>query len=282
MAGLQNLKKQLRSIRATGQLAGAMKTVSSAKYAKLGALHAAYAGYAQAADRLRGRFGAEFAAALPCVNPAAPEGYLVLSSNRGLCGGYNNELLAEALRRLQAAARPCVVMTGGRVAEAFFQARRTPVRQSFRIPDVPGYADVQPLCEELLRLFCAGELSALYVVYQHFRNVLTQTPGCERLLPFGPAPQDDGPEQTAGQPELLCLPDSRTVVRAAALTCFRAGVYSAVLEAASGAQAATMMAMRSAYDNAEESSARLELELNRRRQSEVTAGVIETSSDFEQ
>ena len=292
MAGLQNLKKKLRSIRATGQLAGAMKTVSAAKYSKIGALNEAYAGYAQAARALRERFSRDLASAMPCGNPDAPDGYLVLSSNRGLCGGYNNELLAEAMRRLRESPRPWLLMTGGKVAETFFQSKGLPIHRAFRVPDVPGYADVQALCTELLEAYRSGEISSVRLVYQHFQNVLTQLPRVETLLPFA-AGEDVGKESAEashhgaaeGSPAadtVLCLPDRRTVVRAAGLTCFQSGVYAAVLEAAAGAQAATMMAMRSAYDNAEETSARLELELNRRRQSEVTAGVIETSSDFEQ
>ena len=184
MAGLQNLKKKLRSIRATGQLAGAMKTVSAAKYSKIGALNEAYAGYAQAARALRERFGRDLASAMPCGNPDAPDGYLVLSSNRGLCGGYNNELLAEAMRRLRESPRPWLLMTGGKVAETFFQSKGLPIHRAFRVPDVPGYADVQALCTELLEAYRSGEISSVRLVYQHFQNVLTQLPRVETLLPF--------------------------------------------------------------------------------------------------
>ena len=190
--------------------------------------------------------------------------------------------------------RPCAGCgrARGKVAETFFQSKGLPIHRAFRVPDVPGYADVQALCTELLEAYRSGEISSVRLVYQHFQNVLTQLPRVETLLPFA-AGEDVGTKSAEashhgaaeGSPAadtVLCLPDRRTVVRAAGLTCFQSGVYAAVLEAAAGAQAATMMAMRSAYDNAEETSARLELELNRRRQSEVTAGVIETSSDFEQ
>ena len=290
MAGLQNLKKKLRSIRATGQLAGAMKTVSAAKYSKIGALNESYAGYAQAARSLREHFGRDFALAFPCGNPEAPEGFLVLSSNRGLCGGYNNELLAEAMRQLRECTRPYRLMVGGKVAESFFQNKGIPVCRAFAVPDVPQYADIQALCGELFDAYLGGEIASVHVVYQHFVNVLTQIPKAETLLPFTleggsaggqsePLPEDMPEPAAAG---VLCLPDRATVVRAAGLTCFQSRVYAAVLDAASGAQAATMMAMRSAYDNAAQTVASLELEINRRRQSEVTAGVIETSSDFEQ
>ena len=274
MASLQNLKKHLQSIRTTGQLAGAMKTVSAAKYSKISALQASYASYASAARELRERFGDAFQAALPCANPEAPDCFVILSSNRGLCGGYHAELFSYTAKLLREHDRPYVSVTCGKMAEHWFAAKKLAVSRAYPLPDVPAYGDVRELAEDLLTGYREGEIASVRLVYQHFQNMLTQTPGVDVLLPFGAAEAGD---PVASDP--LCLPDRDTVARAAGLTCYRSGIYAAVLEAVSGAQAATMMAMRAAYDNAEDSSALLESELSRRRQSEVTAGVIETSVD---
>ena len=92
MAGLAQLKKRLRSVELSGQLAGAMKTVSSAKYAKINKLFTSYHHYAAELEKLSamcgesltGKFAGESADAVDC--------YVILGYNRGLCGGYNAEL----------------------------------------------------------------------------------------------------------------------------------------------------------------------------------------------
>lgn len=278
MAGLQNLKKQLRSIRATGQLAGAMKTVSAAKYSKISLLAERFSGYADAARALQKEFGAAFSAAIPGGNSEAPDCFVVLSANRGLCGGYNVELLAYAMKLLREHTRPYLLMTGGKMAQGYFAGKGIPVYRAYTVPDVPSFADVQTVSCDLLSLFQSGEISSVRLVYQHFQNMLTQLPADELILPFSGGNHKSGEQR---ERDILCLPDEQTVVRSACLTCYNAGMYAVFLEVAAGAQASTMMAMRSAYDNAEETSAQLETELNRRRQSEVTAGVIETVSEFD-
>ena len=103
--------------------------------------------------------------------------------------------------------------------------------------------------------------------------MLHQTPRTRTLLPLCTDGVADRIETT------LFIPDEKTVLHAAALTCLGANAYATVLESAAGAQAATLMAMRTAYDNAAESKAELETAIGRRRQSDVTADVIETASE---
>ncbi len=276
MASLRELRKHLKSINTTEQLAGAMKTVSAAKFSRINAVLAGYKTYAESCRSLMERFGSALSGAMPCRNPDAPDCYVVLTSNRGLCGGYNIELLAYADELLSQSERPYTLVTCGKMAAAHFEGRSN---RDFALSDVPDYSSCAALCDFLRTAYLDGEVSSVTFIYQNFVNMMTQTPCACRILPLTG-------EQGSAEPafdDTLYVPDKQTVLKNACLNCVCSTIFSIILEAAAGAQAATLMAMRSAYDNAQETSAALETAISRKRQSEVTAGVIETAvSDNEE
>lgn len=271
MASLRELKKHLGSVKMTGQLAGAMKTVSAAKFSRIGGVQQRYTPYADACRSVMAQFGAALSEAYPCADPEAPPCFVVLGSNRGLCGGYNVELLRFADACLAACDRPYRLIVTGKTAIAHFRDAGVEIAQSFILPDTAQYADCMPLVDCIRALYTGGQISSVEVIGQKFVNMLTQTPTQTRLLPLQ---TEDG---ASAQADVLFVPDRATFLRAAAETCLSSALYSHVLDACAGAQAATLMAMRSAYDNAEQSAAALETVISRKRQSEVTASVIETA-----
>ena len=109
-------------------------------------------------------------------------------------------------------------------------------------------------------------------VYPEYINMIKQTPVCKELF--------SAEEKTADSEAPIFVPDRETVIKSLAEKIFLSVLYKRVLETALGAQASTLTAMRSAYDTACEYSAKLETEMNRKRQSQVTADVIEISSEF--
>lgn len=274
MASLRELRKHLKSIQTTEQLAGAMKTVSAAKFSRVSGVLEGYKPYADTCRAMMERFGTSMAEVLPCVNPDAPDCYVVIAGNRGLCGGYNILLLDYADEVLANAERPYRLVVCGKMAAVHFEGKAEDV---FLYPDVPDYDACMALCERLRMAYTAGEIASVNLVYQSFVNTLTQTPVTYRLLPL----TEESGGETLPEDDTLYVPDRETVLRSACLNCVNAAMYSVILEACAGAQAATLMAMRSAYDNAQESSAKLETIISRKRQSEVTASVLETAVDVE-
>ena len=270
MAGLQELRKRLRSIQTTGQLAGAMRTAATAKYAKLGKVRGDFAPYAAACrEMLRTLGGAGIEASADAH--AARDCVIVMGGNRGLCGGFNAELmrlLDEQLPRY----RDPILLVCGRKAAAHLREKGAAFTE-YPVSDVPRFDEVKAAAERARALYSDGTAACVHVVYQRFKNMLTQIPSAEKILP---AESEDGPGEADGT--LLYMPDRETIGSALAVSCFDAQLYEAALENALGAQAATMMAMRSACDNAEEAAAELEIMINRRRQAEVTSSVIETAS----
>lgn len=269
MASLQELRKRLRSIQSTGQLAGAMRTAATAKYAKVSRVRDEFTPYARACRdmlRLLGAAGIERKAEVP----APRECLVILGGNRGLCGGFNAELLRFLDDELRKREDPLLLVCGRKAA--VYLRERGMAFEDFPLSDVPSYDEIRPLAERLRELYVTGEVERVLVVYQSFRNMLTQIPAAAQLLP---ETEPDGEERAA---PLLFLPDRETIGAQLAVSCVDAQMFDLALENSAGAQAATIMAMRSACDNAEASAADLEITINRRRQAEVTSSVIETAS----
>ena len=268
MASLQQLRKRLRSIRSTGQIADAMRTGATAKFAKLSRTRLAFSPYADACGEMLAQLGAVG------IRRSVPEAkkrnaFLILSGDRGFCGGFHAELLRFAEAEL-AAEPDALLLVSGKKA----QSRCRELGLAFEpvtVSDVPTFAEARAICERLRTLYETGEAENIYLIYQHYQNMLTQTPTRLQLLPAGE-------ENESGAAEALLLPDRETVGEQLAVFCMENRLYRLLLEHSSGAQASTQTAMRAASDNAAESAAKLELFINRRRQAEVTAGVIETSS----
>lgn len=269
MAGLEQLKKRLRSVELSGQFAGAMKTVASAKYARINKRYVRYRRYAEKLEAMLGQCGGELSPRLP-ESPKNRTCYLVLGYNRGFCGGYNAELHAFADRILSTDGE-AVLLVCGKAAIAHFEERKQELAGRFLLPDVPDAADCRALFDTVLSLYLEGRVNAVRVIWQKYVNTLKQTPEVLQILPFT---QREGAAST----ELLWLPDRRTVLSGLWRCAAEGLLYGTVLEAAVGAQAATLAAMRTASDNAAETAEKLELEINKKRQSAVTSGVIETAS----
>ena len=268
MESLRELKKHLEGIRSTEQLAGAMKTASAAKLTRVGKALGGFSAYASACRALKDRYGSALGEVWPAAAPDAPRCFVLLGANRGLSGGYNIELYAY-LDRILDEAGDWLLVAAGKHAVSRYRERGVKLAGEFPLPDTATYEEAAPILDFVLGLWREGKISTVELVGQRFINTLTQKPECTVLLPM----RDAG----AGAGEVLFVPDRETVLRGVAETCIRADFYGRVLEAAAGCQAATLTAMRTACDNARESAAELETEISRKRQSEVTSGVLETS-----
>ncbi len=280
MATLRELRKRLASISITKQLAGAMKTVSAAKYAKIETVLTRYKPYADTCRALTKTYGGAMTDYFPCVNPDAPPLYIVLSSNRGLCGGYNSELFRYVDEVLSVAVKPYLLIVCGKMADGRYGER---AMESYTLPDVPDFTDCLPLFSKIRALYTGGDISTVTFLYEHFQNMLTQTPCSRTVLPFdadtvNPSQESDNAGTVSGTGDMLFYPDRETVLSCACLSLLNVSFYSVLLEAAAGAQAATLIAMRAANDNAAESATKLEIAISRKRQAEVTSSVIETAS----
>ncbi len=268
MATVQSLKKKLQTIRSTAKVTRAMKTASTVKYSRLSGIYGEYEKYAEGYLRLYDAYRSEFNSVFTCSNPDAPCCYVVMVSNKGMCGAFNTELLTFFSGMYEKG----IIISCGKKAVEYFEKKCIPVEKSFIFDDIPSYEQVKELFSYIRSLMAEGKISSVKTVYPEYTNMMKQAPVCRDLFTF-----------EAGKAEgeaPLFVPDRETVINNTAEKIFMSVLYKRVLETALGAQAATLTAMRSAYDTACEYSSKLETEMNRKRQSQVTADVIEISAEF--
>lgn len=271
MATAQVLKKKLRGIQSIQKVSKALKTASTVKFSRLSTVCGNYAVYAGRCRRLYQDNRALFEQAFVPANPEAPRCFVVMAGNKGMCGSFNTDLLAFAAEQLRAEPACRVLLCGNQAKKRFTEAG-LPYDRAFVFDDVPLYADAEVLFGAVGEMLRAGEISGVELIYPQYQNMMKQTP-VRTTLTGGPSAAD---EDTLP----LFFPDRESVVRGMADNVMTAVLFEKLLECALGAQAATLMAMRSAYDTAQEYSQRLEREINQKRQSRVTADVLETSSEF--
>ena len=269
MATLQELRKRLRSVQSTQQLASAMRTASTVKYSKVNRIHGNFGPYAKACRDMLAHLGS---AGIPreTEEVSSRDAVVVFSGNRGLCGAFNTELFRFLDQTLADMDSPLLLASGRKAASHLRELGR--VYEEFPLPDVPDYQDIKPLANRIRSLYTSGQANRVLAVYQHYENTLIQKPQLRQLLPESGIPEgrDDA--------SLLYYPDRATIGAQLAVSCLDAQVFDLAMENASGAQAETLVAMSSACDNAEATAADLEITINRRRQAEVTASVLETAT----
>lgn len=270
MATVQSLKKKLQTIRSTVKLTRAMKTASTVKFSKLNGIYSEYEGFANEYLKLYESYQNEFNSVLKCSNPDAPPCYVVIASNKGMCGGFNTELL----NYFTGIEEKGVLISCGKKATEYFEKKNTEIEKSFVFDDVPAYEQVSELFCYLKNLLNEGKISSVKTVYPEYINMIKQAPVCKPLFTVDKVCEAENEDAS------LFVPDRETVIKNAADKILECILYKRVLEAALGAQASTLTAMRSAYDTACEYSTKLETEMNRKRQTQVTADVLETASEY--
>ncbi|MBQ7936557.1 MAG: F0F1 ATP synthase subunit gamma [Clostridia bacterium] len=273
MPAVQILKKKLRGIRSTQKVAKAMKTVSTVKFSKLNGIFNEFSAYGRQCASLYWAYKEELISFFPPGDPEAPVCVVVLCSNKGLCGSFNAEVLNFAQEELEKLERPYLLVACGKQAINYFKEKQKPIEKELIFGDVPSYEDGRKLLNLLTGWRAEKKISSIKVIYPHYVNMVKQQPSVENLFEITEDTKEESGEA------ILFVPDRPTIIEKTANNIFQSLMYEVLLETALGAQAATLMTMRSAYDTATEYSQQLESQINRQRQSAVTADVIETSSE---
>lgn len=269
MPTVQNLKKQLRGINSTQKLTKAMKTASTVKFSKLNSIYAKHSLYGESCRQLFEMNKSGLLEMVKAVNPDAPTAIIVIAGNKGLCGNFNSEILRFAKAEIEKQEN-AVVVACNKKAISFFESKKIKTEKDFVFSDVPTFDEAAMLLEEIIGWRILGKISDVHIIYPKYVNMMLQKPTLSNMFSDS---KDDFKQ------EICFLPDKETVVKNMATDVFAASFYSIVLEAAIGAQAATLMTMRSAFETATEYKESLEKQINRIRQNAVTADVLETFAE---
>lgn len=259
----RTLKRRLKSVQSIGQMTRAMKTVSLSKYNRALSRLSGIRAYSEQCQRLLALCGNQEE-----KREQNPVLYVLLTANRGLCGAYNLAMWDYAQQVLAAEQQPYSLVICGQWGIDRAKEKHTPhIEKTFVFHDIPTLEEGAELADYLSEAWASNCYSSIYILLQEFHNILTQVPGKTLLMPLQGL---QGTDQ-----DILFLPGREDVMRVVSQKCMQAQVYEKLLASAAGAQGASLMAMRTASDNAQEMASVLERNLNRLRQSAVTTQVLE-------
>lgn len=206
---------------------------------------------------------------------------LVLTSNRGLCGGYNGNVLRSAVDRkaeLEKTSGSLDLQVSGKRGLAGLKFRGIEVSNSYtQFEDKPSFAEVSEVANGFLDAYIAGTIDRLDVVYTQFISVSKQRSVVETLLPLdsiGDVSESDDSKSTQ-ESIYEFVPSPKSILEEVVPTSFKVKLFKCFLDAAVSEQIARMIAMKSATENASEMIKQLSMEYNRARQSQITGEIME-------
>jgi F-type H+-transporting ATPase subunit gamma len=284
---LRDIRNRIGSVRSTRQITKAMKMVAAAKLRRAQDAVLKTRPYAQLLEQALARVAERTAGDESVANPllAAREAraaeVVVITSDRGLAGGFNSNIARRTQRFLTENGdrfQRIDLATIGRKGRDFFRARKMPVRKDFPgIHAALAYEKAEAIAREYTERFLAGEVDAVFLCYNEFKSAISQRPVVVQLLPVEPPAEQLGAsaidfKYEPGREALLAQLLPRHVTMQ---------VWRALLESAASEHGARMSAMESATKNAEEMIGMLTLQYNRARQAYVTKELMEIVSGAE-
>jgi len=279
MATLKAIRKRISSVRNTQQITKARKMVSAAKLRRAQEAAVAARPYAEKMTELLKNVAARVAIeAHPLLQTREEKkiDLVLFTSDRGLCGGYNANLIraAEAFIRRHAPDKEVELTLVGRKGADHFRRRRAPIADRYlnvlaTAPDELAAA----IGQKLISRFINRETDAVYILYSHFRSALSQVPTLEKLLPVSLSETNDAAAQQLT--EYLYEPGIEQLLASLLPRITDVAVQRALLEATASEHGARMTAMDSATSNASKMIGSLTLQMNRARQASITRELME-------
>ena len=278
MPSLKDIRKRIGSVKNTQQITKAMKMVAAARLRKAQESIETMRPYAyrlrDVISQLAARADFSDHVLLGQRDPKRVK-LLIMTSDRGLCGGFNASINRTSERYVKQNERghdEIVMDVVGRKGHAYFKRREVDVQNFFAdiLLDV-SLASASNVAEKVMVDFIEGRLDAVYVVYNEFKSAMTQEVVVEQLLPVTPVPVEEG----SYMPEFIYEPSKRHVMNAVLPRHVTVQIYRMLLESVASEMGARMSAMDNATKNAGELIDKLTLQYNRTRQANITAELME-------
>lgn len=284
MSGAKEIRSKIKSVKSTQKITRAMEMVAASKMRKAQQRMLSSRPYAKkirvVIDHLSEGNSAEYRHPYMIAREQKRVGVIVVATDRGLCGGLNannfRNLIVQ-LQEWQQEKKDVVMGAMGSKAEVFLRRiGANMLASAHHLGDSPSVADVIGPVSVMLNAYNNGELDALYISYNRFENTMTQKPVIEKLLPIMAdelAETADEPTQKRG--DYIYEPDAKELLDLLLTRYIESQVYHGVVENFACEQAARMLAMRSASDNAGELIDGLQLAYNKARQASITRELAE-------
>jgi F-type H+-transporting ATPase subunit gamma len=286
MPSTRDIRRRIKSVKNTAQITKAMQMVAAAKMRK--AQQAALVGrpYAQLLNEIMAEAATRtvgFDHPLMQSRPVAKRAVILVSTDRGLCGGLNSNLFREASKMDKSTT---VFVTAGRKAAQFISRTKRNLAAEFSYKDAPDFAEGRAISKFVQQMFLKGEVDAVDILFPRFINTLTQQPQVVPFLPIGKiaaatagvnAPAQE--LQAGSATDVFDFePDEETVLGELLPHSLNFQMHQILLETKASEQSARMVAMKNATDNAKEIIKNLTLEYNKLRQANITKELLEITT----
>lgn len=294
MPSLKDYRDRIASVKSTKKITSAMKMVAASKLKKAQDQAEASQPYAKAMGEMLARVaaGVTITEASPklLIGTGSDQNHLliVVTSDRGLCGGFNGNLVRKArmeIMRLEGEGKKVHIITVGRKARDLLKRQYSDkiihnyigVGAGSRV----NFAEANEITQMVLEQFEAGKFDVCSLIYNNFKSVLTQTPTAQQIIPFKLPEAEEGEEEEQLASPYQFEPEENAILGQLLPKNLGVQMFRALLDSAAGEQAARMTAMDNATRNAGDRINGLTLEYNRARQAAITKELIEIISGAE-
>ncbi|NLT58707.1 MAG: ATP synthase F1 subunit gamma [Clostridiales bacterium] len=276
MPSMKTVKRRANAVGAMQQVVKAMDMVATVKLRKVKAQHEALLPFTRAmAQVIRGLQACEgaednlFLRARPIHHTA----YVVITGDRSLCGTYNSNLSNEALAHMEMGRNEQLITVGAKGYEFFRQRGKNLLHHHTKSSDLATYEDAEAIARLLVDLYSAGEVEEVYLAHTTYQSALSYLPQVTRVLPIGGAQRADAQDEC-----MRYEPGIHEFLTQVVPMYLSAVLYGAMVESETCEQAARMVSMSAAANNAEEILDDLTLAYNRMRQAAITQEITEIIS----
>lgn len=279
MAVGKEIRLKITSIKNTQKITRAMEMVAASKMRKTQDRMQATRPYSRKIAQIIRHLASanpEYRHPYTIARPVQRVGVILVSSDRGLCGGLNANLFRLTLRKMRewsgndVGVRLSVI---GQKGTSFFNSIGAElIAQATRLGDRPHLEDIIGVIKAMLDDYAEGKVDEIYLLYNEFVNTMTQKPSLIKLLPVSP---DDLAEEMKGQWDYIYEPDAKEVLDQLLIRYVESLVFQGLVENNACEQSARMVAMKSASDNAGKLIKELQLIYNKARQAAITQEIAE-------
>ena len=283
MAKARAIVKRLKAIRNIRKITRTMELIATARFKKAMDRATEAAAYTNKISEIVADLArADLSFDHPLLKTHSPQKngiLLVLTSNRGLCGGYNGGVIKQASHRMAAASeagQTLELQISGKRGISFFRFQKREISQQFtHFEDQPKFEDVEVLAAEYIDAYCKGEIDFLDIAYTKFISSSKQEAVLETILPLSGLNSEASPEEQSAKQDYEFLPSAEEILEEIVPAAFKARVLKCFLDAAVSEQIYRMVAMKGATENADEIVGNLSQQYNRARQAQITSELSE-------
>lgn len=276
MANLKEIRNRITSIKSTMQITSAMKMVSAAKLKKAQDAITAMRPYSSKLTELLQSLSATLDSDASSVYSTQKEVenvlLVVITSNRGLCGGFNSSIIKRTIKAIDGKYSNVAVdlLTIGKKGDDILSKKYTVIENRNDIFDDLTYENVAQIASKIMDLYVAGSYQKIELVYNQFKNAATQTPQLENFLPIQPIESDETVTL-----DYIFEPSKEEIVLELIPKSLKTQLYKAIRDSLASEHGARMTAMHKATDNATELRDELLLKYNKARQAAITNEILE-------